>query len=780
MLAKPDQEIIRQDPSLPGLSLLLDADAFAEEMHPHIHALDSAEAVYVRYKPGENVIVAFRLYVSGKAHLVYAKAHRAEDTAKLAKASSRIEVPSEIGPGRVALPHWATTVSFFPNDSKLKSLHRAGNAQERRRMMAKIVPDRAGLWEAEPELLRYKPERRYVARISDAVLKLHTGPGFAKAEQGRRAIWAKGALQTVPVIGRSRRHRALVYKWIEGRVMADALRDPASDLRFVAPVGAALATLHRRRPMALSVLMHQHISEALFAAAVAVGATSPSLAARAKGLASRISALIELPKRLALIHGDFYAKQILLSGETPTMLDFDRLGLGDPSVDIGTFLAHLERDRIRYNLSLDRIEAVRAELLEGYAAIRNPPQDDRLALHTAAAILQLSPHPFRFREPEWPARTAALLDGVEAQLDEAQYRTSSRNVSVQRPVRVSDPYDAASDEALPMLGRALDPDIAARSLEAFSTQLAGKDGTLRLQQIRVVRHRPGRRALVHYTLRAEGRDAQGGMVSLFGKVRARGLDRVTFSLNSALWRDGFGVLSRDGVVVPEPVGIWPEARMWLQRQASGEIATEALRGSDGVQVAGRIAHALAKLHREGPVPDRRHMLADELALLHDRVPRVGETHPHLALRVDRVLEACDEIASKLTKTRLRPLHRDFYPGNVLVSDRHITLLDLDLYALGDPALDAGNFIAHLIEQGLRERGEAAAFMGPIRAFEDTFTRLEGADIRTAIWAYTTFTLVRHLYISTRIESRRTSTEAILILCEQRLESPTAAHHFIEV
>ena len=780
MLTKPDQEIIRQDPSLPGLPLLLDADAFAEEMHPHVHALDSAEAVYVRYKPGENVIVAFRLYVRGEAHRVYAKAHRVDDTAKLAKASSRTEVPSEIGPGRVVLPTWSTTVSFFPNDSKLKSLHRVGNAQERRRMMAKIVPDRADLWDAQPELLRYKPERRYVARIGDAVLKLHAGAGFSKAAQGRRAIWAEGALQTAPVIGRSRRHRALVYKWIDGRVMADALRGSSSDLCFVAPVGAALATLHRRRPMALSVLMHKHITEALFAAAAAVGATSPTLAARATALASRIAALIEVPKRLALIHGDFYAKQILLSGETPTMLDFDRLSLGDPSVDIGTFLAHLERDRIRYNLGTDRIEAVRAELLEGYAAIRNPPHDDRLALYTATAILQLAPHPFRFREPEWPARTAALLDAVEAQLDEAQYRTSSRNGSVQRPVRVSDPYDAASDEALPMLSRALDPDIAARSLGAFSTQLAGKDGTLRLQQIRVVRHRPGRRALVHYTLRAEGPDAHEGVVSLFGKMRARGLDRATFSLNTALWQDGFGVLSRDGVVVPEPIGVWPQARMWLQRQASGEIATEVLRGCNGVQVARRIAHALAKLHREGPVPNRRHMLADELALLHDRVPRVGDTHPHLASRVDRVLEACDELAATLARTRLRPLHRDFYPGNVLVSDRHITLLDLDLYALGDPALDAGNFIAHLIEQGLREPGEAAAFMGPIRAFEDTFTQLEGADIRTAIWAYTTFTLVRHLYISTRIESRRTSTEAILNLCERRLQTATAVNHSLEV
>jgi len=780
MLSTPDQEIIRQDPDLPGLPILFDPGVFADVIRPHVPELDVAEAVYVRYKQGENAIVAFRLYAHGTAHWAYAKAHRADATAKLVKAVSRPEVASPLGPGRVVLPAWATTVSFLPNDDKLKSLRRLQNAQGRYRLMSSLMPDRPDLWEPELELLRYKPERRFVARIGDTVLKLHTESGFPGAYGERRTNWARGALKTAPVIGRSERHRALVYPWVEGRVMDNALRDPACDLKAVAPVGMALATLHKRCPEGPSVQKSEDIAQALFAAAEAVGITSPALAGRANSLASRISVQLAAPKRLALLHGDFYAKQILLSQGTPTILDFDRMCLGDPAADFGTFLAHLERDRVRYTMSAARIDAIRTDLLDGYLAVKDPPTDELLALHTASAILQLAPHPFRFREPEWRARTTALLDAAEEQLDAALRCSSSQSVSARRPATVSDPYDAASDDALPQLGRALDPDIAARCMETFSDQLAGKRGTLALEKIQVVRHRPGRRALVKYTMQTEGPDSQANYVSLFGKVRTRGFDRTAFSLNTALWRRDFGPLSRDEVVVPEPIGVWPEARMWLQHEAVGRSATVALKGTDGVRVARRIAYALAKLHREGPVPHRRHSLANELALLHDRLPHVAVIHPRLSSRINRVLAACDRLAASFARTRMRPLHRDFYPDNILVSDDHITLLDLDLYALGDPALDAGNFIGHLIEEGLRERGDPAAYMGVARAFEDMFASLEGQSIRVAVWAYTTLSLVRHLFISTRIASRRASTGAILDLCEERLLGTAAMNHFSEV
>ena len=57
------------------------------------------------------------------------------------------------------------------------------------------------------------------------------------------------------------------------------------------------------------------------------------------------------------------------------------------------------------------MEDARAAFLAGYGDV--PPT---VPLYTAVGLLRLAPHPFRSREPDWPDRTAALLDRAEAEL----------------------------------------------------------------------------------------------------------------------------------------------------------------------------------------------------------------------------------------------------------------------------------------------------------------------------------------------------------------------------
>jgi thiamine kinase-like enzyme len=54
------------------------------------------------------------------------------------------------------------------------------------------------------------------------------------------------------------------------------------------------------------------------------------------------------------------------------------------------------------------------------------------------------------------------------------------------------------------------------------------------------------------------------------------------------------------------------------------------------------------------------------------------------------------------------IHRDFYPDQILVDRDRLWLVDLDLCCQGDPALDIGNFIAHITEQSLRQTGDPSA------------------------------------------------------------------------
>src|SRR5205809_7663290 len=67
MLSAADAQFVRRDLALPGLATMLDPEAFAGALAPFMPAIDpgSARIEYVRYKPGKNRIVAFRVRVAG-------------------------------------------------------------------------------------------------------------------------------------------------------------------------------------------------------------------------------------------------------------------------------------------------------------------------------------------------------------------------------------------------------------------------------------------------------------------------------------------------------------------------------------------------------------------------------------------------------------------------------------------------------------------------------------------------------------------------------------------
>jgi aminoglycoside phosphotransferase (APT) family kinase protein len=225
--------------------------------------------------------------------------------------------------------------------------------------------------------------------------------------------------------------------------------------------------------------------------------------------------------------------------------------------------------------------------------------------------------------------------------------------------------------------------------------------------------------------------------------------------------------------------------MWLQRKVPGVTATHVLAGPGGTALAGRIAEVARKLHQAGVPPRRRHTIADELRILHERLPLVAAVYPQWAARLDRVLAACDALGMSLPQPVPCGIHRDFYADNVIVDvpppageapsvdpgKARLYLIDLDLYAEGDPGLDLGNIIAHVTEQSLRTLADAAALAGREMALERRFVELAGEAVRPSIHAYTTLTLVRHISLSTQFPERRHTTERLLGLCERRLNLP---------
>lgn len=347
-------------------------------------------------------------------------------------------------------------------------------------------------------------------------------------------------------------------------------------------------------------------------------------------------------------------------------------------------------------------------------------------------------------------------------------------------------------------------------------------GDWELEPIRVLRHKAGRRALLDYTLihRAPAgttRTSTAGTctagipapntpatpatagcatpgaapaatattrIELLGKLRFKGADRHGFAVQKALYEHGFDL---PWIAVPEALAILPEQRLWLQRRVPGTMASHLIRPGSDPGLSFRIGQALAALHRAGgqlqeaarngqsrgatspPIdPTRRWTLEDELDMLHGRLEKATEARPAWAERIRALIPATRRLARRLPTTAPTGIHRDCYADQILVDGGRLTWLDLDLFCLGDPALDVGNFVAHLMEDALRHHGSLHALQAHQQAFTDGFRQDAPHVDMTAIEGWTLLSLARHIQLSTQFDDRHTTTLPLLEYCEHQL------------
>lgn len=317
---------------------------------------------------------------------------------------------------------------------------------------------------------------------------------------------------------------------------------------------------------------------------------------------------------------------------------------------------------------------------------------------------------------------------------------------------------------MPSLALALDAAVAEPLLRRAIETWLPRTSSVKLERVRLARHKPGRRALIEYELTINGDER----LTLLGKIRAKGIDHKTPKLMADLTHKEFDAESSDGISVPEVVGEIPELQLWLQRKVPGVPATNWLAGADGIAMAERIAAAAHKLHRAGVPAARRHTVDDELRILEERFEALGQERPEWNFRLERLLALCRERSEPLRSRPTCGVHRDFYPAQVLANDERLWILDFDLYCESDPALDIGNFLGHITEQSLRETGNSAAMKAVEEALVAAYvSRAKGFE-HYAIATFHTLTLARHVSLSTQFPERHHTTEALLKLCEMRL------------
>lgn len=325
---------------------------------------------------------------------------------------------------------------------------------------------------------------------------------------------------------------------------------------------------------------------------------------------------------------------------------------------------------------------------------------------------------------------------------------------------------AAADPALPMLEAALDASSAGQAIAASKHY---RHRRVEVLEVRLRRHKPGKRAVIDYTLAVTTPGIGTETVPVIAKMRARRAPRTAYQRAKAVWARGFQADSADGISVPEPLGTVPALGLWLQRRVAGLVATDLLPGRDGEALARRVADAAVKLHLAGVPAERRHGATDEMAILHRVLSAVAAARADLTPGIHALLAACDRVARTLDGPSTG-IHRDFYADQIIVSGERLHLLDFDLYCEGHAALDAGNFAGHLAEHALRTPAHRDALDRAERSLEDQYMRHAGAASRRQVRAYAALTLARHVYLSTVVPGREATTTTVLAAALARAEA----------
>ena len=235
----------------------------------------------------------------------------------------------------------------------------------------------------------------------------------------------------------------------------------------------------------------------------------------------------------------------------------------------------------------------------------------------------------------------------------------------------------------------------------------------------------GERLVAEYALGADG--AAGEVV--IGKCYAGDDGARTFGVMGEV-RAALAALPAKILALPEALWYDPMRRCLVQPRVPG-VAFGELAGSADFEAALDLAgEALAELHDTDAVRGEPRRLADHLRELVRPHPMVlAQAVPPLHARIERLLSGLERADATLGASAPSTIHRDFHLRQLFLDERRVWLIDWDLCARGDAALDAGNFLMYL-EVRL---GEGA--QGPARAFLQGYFRRAPESRRPRIELY---------------------------------------------
>jgi len=719
------------DPRLPRLADVLDGSTVIALFGDHLPLL-RCRPRYVRYKPGTSCLVQYDVTVrqpdgtgfDTTAHLTMYDDDRGRHRAGSARMRRLIDratpdLTGIAGPPVAYVPGLGALVQVFPVDHDLRALVRFADAAPMRKIVSRSLPQGTGkVRDARPRLVRYKPGRKalFMFGLDDGAHDLL----YAKLlddDRGATVFAATAALRhagvdTPRALLYSPRFHLIAHESAPGSPLA-SFRGTLDLDAWMGPVAASLARLQAVALPDLPVQTLTGEAGTVVKTARWLSRICPELTTRLTRVGSRIAnALEDQADDLRTVHGDFYDDQVLVSGSGVAIIDLDEVRQAHPLTDVGNMLGHLSSGQATGHGTGAAHEAfLRAALADA------PYRVADVAPFEAAALLKLAPGPFRRLETNWRDGIERIVGLAESCLGDG-VRSFRGAIPIETAVVGDRDRDWDRDrDRPPEDGDATLPQLhALQDHRQMSQALSGLGALLGIE---LVRHKPGRRVLLRYTVERH----DGGTEHLYGKSFAskRG-GRVFATARLIAAARAFGT----DILVPDPIMFLPDLKLMVQRSVPGEPVGPALLDGDR-DLARRIATAFHRLHTSGIDLGRRHDMVGELAPLLGRAGDIGDRAPGLSPRAAVCLARVQEIAREADWSwRWRPIHRDAYHDQMLVDGDRLAILDLDDAAMSEPAVDIANIAAHLRLLAIQRPDRAIALDPVIAAFLDRSRELDPA------------------------------------------------------
>lgn len=192
------------------------------------------------------------------------------------------------------------------------------------------------------------------------------------------------------------------------------------------------------------------------------------------------------------------------------------------------------------------------------------------------------------------------------------------------------------------------------------------------------------------------------------------------------------------LAVPRPLYYDRKGRFAVQQFVEGIPFPELLSLPDRRKYFVAAGKALGALHtREVPVGEIKRFENHLVELIHPHPLLLAERIPSHRSLIESILKALHERDEGAGDHRASsPVHRDFHLRQLFYGNDRVWLVDWDLFAKGDPALDIGNFIVYL-KTHLTERAALC-----IDGFLEGYFSVQSSALLKRVPPYRAFTFLR--------------------------------------